>query len=72
MQASVAGDAELGLGVVSGARFFDIRAYRVTNPALVDKTVAELEALLDRLVAADAFSGTVLLARDGDIVDLPK
>jgi putative transport protein len=45
MQAEVAGDAELGLGVVSGARYFDIRAYRVTNPNLVDKTVAELEAL---------------------------
>ena len=45
MQAEIAGAAELGLGVVSGARFFDIRAYRVTNPDLVNKTVAELEAL---------------------------
>ena len=32
MQAEIAGAAELELGVVSGARFFDIRAYRVTNP----------------------------------------
>jgi putative transport protein len=39
MQAEIAGTAE------PGSRFFDIRAYRVTNPALVNKTVAELEAL---------------------------
>ncbi len=39
------GAAELELGVISGSRFFDIRAYRVTNPDLVNKTVAELEAL---------------------------
>jgi putative transport protein len=45
MQAEIAGAAELELGVVSGARSFDIRAYRVTNPDLVNKTVAELEAL---------------------------
>ncbi len=45
MQAEVAGSAELGLGVTSAARYFDIRAYRVTNPNLVNKTVAELEAL---------------------------
>ncbi len=45
MQAEIAGAAELEFGVVSGARFFDMRAYRVTNPDLVNKTVAELEAL---------------------------
>jgi putative transport protein len=45
MQAEVAGSAELGLGVVSASKFFDIRAYRVTNPNLINKTVAELEAL---------------------------
>ncbi|HXZ97700.1 MAG TPA: aspartate-alanine antiporter [Burkholderiales bacterium] len=44
-QAEIAGSAELGLGEVSAAKFFDIRAYRVTNPDLVNKTVAELEAL---------------------------
>ncbi len=44
-QAQVAGPAEFGPGVVSGARYFDIRAYQVTNPDLVNKTVAELEAL---------------------------
>src|SRR5213595_4822 len=45
MQTETADAAELGLGVVSGSRSFDIRAYRVTNPDLVNKTVAELEAL---------------------------
>lgn len=45
MKATTAGSAQLELGVISGAKFFDIRAYRVTNPDLVNKTVAELEAL---------------------------
>jgi putative transport protein len=45
LQAEIAGSAELGLGVTSAARYFDIRAYRVTNPNLANKTVAELEAL---------------------------
>jgi putative transport protein len=44
MQAETTGGAE-EYGVVSGARHFDIRAYQVTNRALVNKTVAELEAL---------------------------
>jgi putative transport protein len=45
MQAEIAGSAELGLGVTSAARYFDIRAYRVANSNLFNKTVAELEAL---------------------------
>ncbi len=45
MQAASAGPAELELGVISGARAFDVRAYRVTNPDLVDRTVGELEVL---------------------------
>jgi len=44
-QAEIAGAAELGLGVVSAARMFDVRAYRVTNSNLVDRNVAEVEAL---------------------------
>jgi len=44
-QAEIAGAAELGLGVVSAARLFDVRAYRVTNSNLVNRTVAEVEAL---------------------------
>jgi putative transport protein len=45
MQAELAGAADLGPGVISGARYFDIRAYQVTSPDLVNRTVAELEAL---------------------------
>jgi putative transport protein len=45
MQAEMHGTEELELGVVSATRFFDVRAYRVTNPDLVNKTIAELEAL---------------------------
>jgi putative transport protein len=44
MQAEIAASVE-EYGVVSGARHVDIRAYRVTNPAHVNKSVAQLEAL---------------------------
>ena len=45
MQAELAGAAQQELGVFSAARAFDVRACRVTNPDLVNKTVAQLEAL---------------------------
>src|SRR5215470_16834424 len=45
IQAQGSGPRELEPGVVSASRRFDVRAYRVTNGALVDKTVAELEGL---------------------------
>jgi putative transport protein len=45
MQAALAGAAQQELGVFSAARAFDVRACRVTNADLVNKTVAELEAL---------------------------
>ena len=45
VEAEIAGSAELGPGVTSAVRYLDIRAYRVTNPSLVNKTVGELEAL---------------------------
>lgn len=38
---AAAGHAE---GVTSAARLFDVRAYRVENPALAGKTIGELEA----------------------------
>jgi putative transport protein len=44
-QALGSGAREAELGIVSAARRFDIRAYRVTNDKLVKRTVAELEAL---------------------------
>ena len=64
MQAEI-GNAELGLGVVSATRLFDARAYRVTNPNLVNKTVAQIEAL--------PVNARVFIARirhDGEIIDL--
>ncbi len=44
MQAELAGGSK-EIGVVSGTRFFDIRAYRVANPAFAGKSVAELEGM---------------------------
>jgi putative transport protein len=45
MQAEVAGKAAAEPGVISAARNFDVRAYRVTNEKIFGKTVAQLEAL---------------------------
>jgi putative transport protein len=45
MHAQGASSAEAEPGVVSAARRFDVRAYRVTNDAIVDKTVGQLEGL---------------------------
>ena len=42
---ATAGGDELGLGVFSAARRFDIRAYQVTDADLVNRTVGELERL---------------------------
>jgi putative transport protein len=64
MQAEMGGAAELEPGVVSGTRFFDIRAYRVTNPNLANKTVAELEAL-----PQNARVFIVRIRRNGDIIE---
>src|SRR5262245_43555652 len=44
LQAQGARAVEAEPGVVSAARRFDVRAYRVANDALVNKTVAELES----------------------------
>jgi putative transport protein len=64
MQAAIAGAAHQALGVVSGARAFDIRAFRVTNPDLVNKTVAQLEAL-----PPDARVFIVRVRRGGEIIE---
>jgi putative transport protein len=45
MQAQGSSARELEPGVYSAARRFDIRAYRVTNDALANKTVGELEKM---------------------------
>jgi putative transport protein len=45
MQAQVSGGAEVQPGIISPSRSFDVRAYRVTNDPLVNKTIAEIEAM---------------------------
>jgi putative transport protein len=45
MKAQAPGGQEVEPGVVSAARRIDVRAYRVTNDALVNKTVADLETM---------------------------
>jgi putative transport protein len=45
MQAQGSGTAETEPGIVSASRRFDVRAYRVTNDAIVGKTAGELEGL---------------------------
>jgi putative transport protein len=64
MQAEIAGSAELAPGVFSATRSFDIRAYRVENPAFANKTVAQLEAL-----PRDVRVFILRIRRDGAIVE---
>jgi putative transport protein len=45
MQAQVSAGVEAQPGIISASRSFDVRAYRVTNEKLVNKTIAELEAM---------------------------
>ena len=50
--------------MVSAAKYFDVRAYRVTNPALVNHTVAELEAM-----PQDVLAFIVRIRQRGEIVE---
>ena len=45
MQAQVSSGREVQPGIISPSRSFDVRAYRVTNEQLVDKSIAQLEAM---------------------------
>jgi putative transport protein len=45
MQAQMSGGTEAQPGIMSPSRSFDVRAYRVTNDPLVNKTIAEIEAM---------------------------
>ncbi len=64
MQSELRSAEALEPGVVSAARAFDIRAYRVANPDLMNRTVAELEAL-----PQDARVFIVRIRRGGEIVE---
>jgi putative transport protein len=45
MQAQVSGKAEEQPGIISPSRAFDVRAYRVTNEKIFNRTIVELEAM---------------------------
>ena len=45
MQAQVSGGKEAQPGIISPARSFDVRAYRVTNEKLINRTIAEIDAM---------------------------
>jgi putative transport protein len=64
-------------GVMSAARSFDVRAYRVTNPDLFNKTVAQLEAMprhVRAFIVRVRSGGRIvppapeLVVREGDII----
>jgi putative transport protein len=44
MQAEVSGGSEAQPGIISPSRAFDVRAYRVTNERIFNKSVAQIEA----------------------------
>lgn len=70
MAASGAATAGERDGVLSAARSFDARAYRITNPLLFDKTIAELEALPRnlRVFVMRVRSNGVIAAASSDVV----
>jgi putative transport protein len=45
LRAEAGGAGELSEGMISAARAFDVRAYRVANPDLAGRTVADLEGM---------------------------
>lgn len=63
-----AGSAPEAEGVTSAARLFDVRAYRVENPQLLGKTIAELEALpkQSRVFVLRGRSGNALFDQASD------
>lgn len=70
MQAALAGSIDMPPGVVSASRFFDVRAYRVTNPVLFDKTLTELEAMPrdNRVFVARIRRGDAIIEAKSDAV----
>jgi putative transport protein len=64
------GGAEAGEEALSAARTFDIRAYRVENPDMIGRTIAEIEALPkeSRVFIARVRSGNRLFVAVPDLV----
>lgn len=67
-RSETAGSAVQTEGVTSAARLFDVRAYRVENPQLFDKTIAELETLpkQSRVFVLRGRSGSALFDQASD------
>ena len=73
LQAKISGSEEPEPGVVSAYQTFGIRAYRVTNEKLVNKTVAEIEAMPKRFrvfISRIRHEGTIIDPEPGTIIHL--
>ena len=73
LQATISGSEEPEAGVVSAYQTFGIRAYRVTNEKLVNKTVAEIEAMPERFrvfISRIRHEGTIIDPEPGTIIHL--
>jgi putative transport protein len=66
LEAQMGSGEETEAGVISAARRFDVRAYRLTSERLVNKTVAELEAVA---LAQDLRVFIERIRHDGQIVE---
>jgi putative transport protein len=66
LEAQMGAGEETEAGVISAARRFDVRAYRLTSERLVNKTVAELEAVA---LAQDLRVFIERIRHDGQIVE---
>lgn len=64
MKNEMAGHDSPAFGLVAPNRFFDVRSYRVTNLDLIDRTVAQLEAL-----PAHARVAVLRIRRGGKIIE---
>lgn len=67
-RSETAGSAAETEGVISAARLFDVRAYRIDNPNFLGKTIAELEALpkTSRVFVLRGRSGNVMFDQASD------
>jgi putative transport protein len=66
LEAQMGAGEQTEAGVISAARRFDVRAYRLTSERLVNKTVAELEAVA---LAQDLRVFIERIRHDGQIVE---
>ena len=71
LQAKISGSEEPEAGVFSSYQNFGVRAYRVTNEKLVNKTVAELEAMPNEMrvfISRIRHGGSIIDPEPGTVV----